>query len=1080
MNKQYGMKLLSLVALSLLLAVGAYGQLITAEGRVTDANSHDPLPGVSIINMTTKKGIGLTDGAGHFSVKVAEGTTIGFHFIGYNDYNIPAAAGPLDIALKPSATSLKEAVIVGYQERVKETVTGSVAVIPGEDLQNVPVSDVTELLQGKVPGLNVQNVTGAPGFRGSVSIRGISNLNINGSGDQTYLESSSPLLIIDNVPVDYDGGINQSMLQPGAATGPLALIPPNDIESIEVLKDAQATSLYGSRGANGVIIITTKKGNSKVPVIDINGSAFMNFAPALRPTWGGQLERHFRINSILNTSYSLAEARQQLAGAQFLTDSLNPFYNQATDWQSLFYQTTTNVNSNVQVSGGDRTLNYKANLGYQLNQGVIKNTGFNRYSLNLQLNIQPNTRLRVSGAVFAALGQKQRGNGGGLTGNGAGNAFTSSLLPGPAHFIDIPEYSGYENNIDNNNTVNIRSYVNVDYELFHNFRINSSTSYDYYTDTRDFFKQAFTNDDKTEIYGFTSHRDQLDTRNGLNYNFSSDPTSVENGHNLLVSVFNEVNTRSNLDHIRDMRNGPSDAYWGPRGYSPRFYKGNFWYRPEEINDNGTQISSKFHAVSWAGIISYNYKTKYNIDLSYRLDGSSQAGVNNPYTENPSVGFRWNFGKENVMKELNWLDYGSIRLTYGFNSRSAANIANSLGTYQSFSPYNNIPAIVPNFDLMPNPSIQAEKSYQYNFGLDLSLFKGRLQLTYDTYFKKTFNLLRDMYLPDMTGYARVQINGAAIANFGHEFILTGHPIQHANQQAFQWTISVNGAINHGILTQLPDGLQQYRYQQGQPYWQSLILKVGRTPISNYLYHTSGIYQSTDDVPVDPIRGIRYKAFAGNGLQYLQAGDPIWTDVNGNYALEGDNDYLVTGNPADPVVTGGMMNTFSFKGFTLNVFCSYLLDRSIVSNALSARVRRLQFPWELDHPLGHTTPGPVNIYDLDKLNYWRGPGDVDAETPAVADIYHGHLVDPNRTDQDLWQQDGSYFKINQITLSYRFPQLPFMKRWGMRFLNVYCTLYNVGIFSPFDGPNPETVTNLGKDDINGYPAAKSFTIGFNTQF
>lgn len=1081
MTNRYTMKRTVFLLPLMLFSVLAYAQqTITMKGKVTDAVTHDALPGVSIINMETKKGIDLTDATGNYSVSVPVGTSIEFRFIGYKDRVVKVSRATMNVILSPASNTLKETVIVGYQQRVKETVTGAVSVISGKEIRDVPVSSVEELLQGKVAGLNVQNNSGAPGFRGSVSIRGISELNISGNGDQSYLESNSPLLVIDNVPVDYDGGISQSMLQPGAATGPLALIPPDDIESIEVLKDAAATSLYGSRGANGVIVITTKQGNSPTPIIDVNAGVFFNFPPQLRPTWGGNLERSFRINSILNYSKDLTTARNTLAGAQFLTDSLNPFYNNSTDWQGLFYQTTMNVNSNVQISGGNRQLNYKANLGYQLDQGVIKNTGFNKYNLNMQLNIQPNPRLRISGQIFAALGQKERGNGGGLTGNGAGNAFTSSLLPGPSHFVGIPQYAGSQNNVDNNNTVNVRSYVDVDYELIHNLRINSTTSYDYYTDTRDQFQQAFTNNEMTHLYGFVGHRDELDSRNGINYNYSTDPTSVENGHNILVSLFNEINVKTDIEHIRDVQNGPSDFYWGPRGYSPRFYPGNPWNDAAGINDNGTSTSTDYHAISWAGIISYNYKTKYNVDLSYRLDGSSQAGVDNPYTTNPAIGFRWNFNKENLFRRLNWLDFGSIRVTYGLNSRAAATLANSLGTYQIFSPYNNSPAIAPNFDILPNPSIESEKSYQYDFGVDLGLFKGRVTLTYDTYFKNTFNILRDLYLSDITGYTRVQVNGSAVVNYGHEFTLTVRPIMSPDQRNFQWTISVNGAINHGVLTKLPGGAQFYRYAQGAPTWQEFALKVGRTPISNYLYQTTGVYQSTSDVPVDPVRGVRYKSFRGNGLQYFQAGDPIWTDVNGDYALDDADDNVITGNPADPVLTGGIINTFSYKGFSLNVFCSYLRDRSILNNAVAARIYRLQVPDQLQIPDGSSAAGPVNVYDLSKINYWVGPGDVGATYPAIGEVYHSTQVLPNRLDQTLFQENGNYFKINQITLNYNFNSLGFMKKMNMNFLRVYCTVYNVAIFSPYSGPNPETVSDLGRDDINGYPASMTFALGFGTQF
>ncbi|HVI48120.1 MAG TPA: SusC/RagA family TonB-linked outer membrane protein [Chitinophaga sp.] len=1065
-----------LTLITLLLTVGYLSaQNISIKGRVTDAATREGLPGVTIIDTRNNKGLGLTDPQGHFTINIAAGTTVQFRYIGYRTETVKADKAVMNITLTAENKSLKEAVIVGYQKRTKETVSGSVSVISGKDLQDVPVSSVQELLQGKVAGLNIQNNTGAPGFRGTMSIRGISQLNVSGSGDQAYLATNNPLLVIDNVPVDFDGGISQSMLQPGAATGPLALIPPEDIQSIEIMKDAQATALYGSRGANGVIVVTTKRGNSPTPLIDINSSVFVNLPPKLRPTWGGNLERWYRINSILENSRDIQDARNKLAAAQFLTDSLNSFYNNSTDWQGLFYQTTTNTNNNVQISGGNMKMNYKANFAYQMNQGVLKNTGFNKYSLNMQLNMQPNRRLRIGAQLFGALGQKQRGNGGGLTGNGAGDAFSSSLLPGPSRFVGNPKLDGYSNNIDDNNTVNIRGFLDVDYEVINNLRINSTTSYDYYTDTRDRFSQSFANNNQTGLYGFVGRHDELNTRNGVNYNYSSNRLDIEKGHNVYASVFSEINIKTDNQHVRDVRNGPNDFYWGPRGYSPRFYPGNPWNDANGVNVNGTPVSFLYHAASWAGFLSYNYRTKYSLDLAYRLDGNSSAGINNPYTKNPSIGFRWNFSKENFFRKLNWIDYGSIRVTYGVNSRPTATILNSLGVYNAYRNYNNSAAITPNFNVMANPGMEPEKSSQFNFGVDLGALHGRLEIIYDTYFKRNYNIVRDLFLPDATGFGKVQMNGGALVNYGHEISITGRPVVHLNPRGFQWTVSVNAALNQGLLTELPGGKQFYLQIDNNTY-QSTALKVGRNPLSNFLYENQGVYRTTDDVPVDPIRGVRYKAFLGSGIQYFQAGDPIWRDLNGDYNL-GAADYVIMGNP-DPLVTGGFNNTFSYQNISLSVYCSYLIKRSIMNNAIAARIWRLQYPDKLSSD--GTAAGPVNIYDLSLINFWKKPGDVATHPADVGSFYHDALVAPNRLDQSLYMEDGSYFKINQITLAYAFRDLGFMKKMKLRLLRAYLTAYNVAMLTRYSGPNPETVTSLGRDDINGYPAARSFTFGIGAQF
>ncbi|NLR57325.1 SusC/RagA family TonB-linked outer membrane protein [Chitinophaga polysaccharea] len=1084
MNKRYIIRLICL----LLLLAGSRSmvyaqQAVTIKGRVTDATSREGIPGVTIIDIKNNKGLGVTDASGRFTITADPDKSIQFRYIGYRFETVKIGkATVLNVILSAENKSLKEAVIVGYQKRTKETVSGSVAVISGKELQDVPVSNIQELLQGKVAGLNIQNNTGAPGFRGTMSVRGVSQLNVSGSGDQAYLTSNNPLLVIDNVPVDFDGGISQSMLQPGAATGPLALIPPEDVQSIEVMKDAQATALYGSRGANGVIVVTTKKGNSPTPIIDVNSSLFINLPPKLRPTIGGNLERRYRISSILQNAMSIDDARDILSqigslkstdGSQFLTDSLNPFYNNSTDWQGLFYQTTLNTNNNVQISGGNVKMNYKANFAYQMNQGVLKNTGFNKYSLNMQLNMQPTPRLRIGAQLFSALGQKQRGNGGGLTGNGAGNSFTSSLLPGPSKFIGNPQLDGYENNVDDNNTVNIRGFLDVDYELLSGLRINSTTSYDYYTDTRDRFNMSFSNNNATGLYGFVGRHDELNTRNGVNYSYSTNKRDQEKGHNIYASVFSEINLKSDDQHVRDVRNGPNDYYWGPRGYSPRFYPGNPWNNASEVNVNGTPVSYVYHAASWAGFLSYNFRTKYSIDLAYRLDGSSAAGINNPYTKNPSVGLRWNFNKENLMRQWSWLDYGSVRVTYGVNSRPSATLLNSLGVYKGTGAYNNSTSIIPEFSVLANPSMEPEKSSQFNFGVDLGLFKGRVEIIYDTYYKNNYNIVRDNFLPNSLGYDKIQVNGGAIVNYGHELALTVRPIVHVNPQAFQWTVSLNGAYNDGVLTKLPGGSQFY-LNKDDAYNQGIALKVGRNPQSNYLFQTLGIYNSTADVPVDPVRGVRFKAGGG----FLQAGDPIWKDLNGDYSLT-DADYVIMGNP-EPKLVGGFNNTFSYRNFSLSVYCSYLYDRSVLNNAIAARINRLLYPYVQYTPSSAGVQGPVNLYDISLIDYWKANGGNATHPAIVSSFYRDAMVQPNRLNQSLYMEDGSYFKINQISLAYQFRGFDFMKKLRLRLLRAYFTAYNVAMFSKYTGPNPETVTSLGRDDINGYPNARSFTIGIGAQF
>lgn len=1079
MIKRYVLKLLFPLCLLLLQIMPALGQTpIPVSGRVVDSETGEGLPGVAIIERSTDNGLTVTDENGNFSVNLSQPGSLIFRFLGYEEVisRFNKAVSGTSIEMSPSYNTLDQAVVVGYQTRTRETVTGAVTVVSGDELKDAPVSSVQELLQGKVAGLNIQNNTGAPGFRGTVSIRGISQLNISGSGNEAYLQSNNPLLVIDNVPVDFEGGVTQDMLQPGAATGPLSMIPPDDIESIEILKDAQATALYGSRGANGVIVVTTRRGNSPVPRININSAVFLDLPPALHPTWGGGLERDYRVRAILNNSRSPEAARDLLSQLPILTDSLNPFYNNSTDWQTLFFQQTVNTQTNLQVSGGNPQLNYKANLGYNMQQGIIKNTGSSKYSLNMQLNMQPSPRLRINTQLFSALEQKQRGNGGGLTGNGVGNQFLSSLYPSPSYFASSPQFEGYENNLDDNNAVNIRGSLDAEYELIPGMRLTSITSYDYWTDTRDQFRPAFVNNNKTYLYGFLARRDELNSRNGISYNFSTTPDDLDQGHNILANVFTEINIRTVEDHFREMSNGPSDFYWGPRGYSPRFYPGNDWDDPDGTNTNGVQTTFRRHALSFAGMLSYNYKTKYVVDLSYRLDGNSESGIDAKYAVNPSIGLRWNFFKEPWLQSLHWLDYGSLRLSYGKNSRPTASLANSVGLYTVYGRnYNNSTAVVPDFGLQANPYIETEKSMQYNFGAELGFLQGKIQLTYDTYYKETYDIVREMPLPSETGFNNVVLNGASIANFGHELMINLRPITSTDSRGFNWSINLNGALNDGVLLKLPKDLPLYIHNEGAPFYQEVAFQVGNNPIANFIYETQGVYPSTSDVPVDPVRGIRYKAFKGNNVNFFQGGDPIWKDLNGDYALDDADDNIITGNP-DPRFTGGVGTTLQYKGFSLNVFASYLKKRTLLNNAMSDRLYQMRYLSDI----ANTNESRGNMYDLDRLDIWEREGDI-AKYPSYANYWHMEQTIPYRRDQTLFQEDGSYFKINQVTLSYTVnPEADLMRKFDIKLFRAFVTAYNLAMITGYQGANPETVSALGRDDRTAYPAALRFSLGVAMEF
>ncbi|MDQ0109068.1 TonB-linked SusC/RagA family outer membrane protein [Chitinophaga terrae (ex Kim and Jung 2007)] len=1035
-----------LLAMLLLTTVAQAQQpKITVTGTVSDKESTEAMIGVGIMEVIgkTSKVIGVTDAKGNFSVQVSPEASLTFRFVGYREYTAKIGTyRRLDVRMSIRENKLTETVIIGYQTKTRELTTGSSVVISGKDLQDVPVSNVEQLMQGRVAGLNIQNNTGAPGGRGMIAIRGLSNITVTGSGSNSFLTPTSPLYVIDGVPIDADANFTYGFQTPGPGVSPLSLIPPEDIQTFEVLKDAQATALYGSRAAYGVIVITTRRGSSKVPVVRYTGNFFMNTPPELRATIGGNMERQIRIKEIMqNGTYA---DWQRISQTPFLSDSLNPYYNSSTNWQGIFYRTTYNQTHNVNISGGDPTFNYKTDLSYYHENGIIRNTGFDRYSINTNMNYQPTPKLKVFAMLNTQVGNRKLGSGNGLLQTGvASNGQSSSLLPDPSFFLTTSDMLGALEVQNNNKTLNITSSIDASYQLIDGLSLGSSVSYTYASNTSDKFVPAAANNDYSQVEAYDDRNFTLYNRNSITYY-----KSINKKHNFTVMGFNEIYNRGMQARVIRQDKMPNDQYQGPLGYGKEGSNGG------GLLDNFSQG----HTASFAGTFSYNYMQKYILDASYRMDGTSATGFKDPYSKNPSIGLRWNFSKEKFLENSsNWLYYGSLRGSWGQNIVPMADLFAIYGAYGPRGTYNGNPRIGTDFGQMPNPDLKPTTTTQYNGGVEAGFFKGRLEMVFDVYYKSVLNLLRSKPLPDITGFNSVITNETSLVNYGYELSLTFRPLPPTNP--VQWSISVNGALNKDILTRLPgDARQLIQTDQGQ----YTVFRVGRNSLSNYLLTTKGVYGNFDDVPVDPATGLRYRADNGT---FFKAGDPYWEDRDGNYILDA-NDYTIAGN-SQPLVTGGMQSMLTYKGFSFNMNASFTAKRDILNDALVQRMQYLGQPFD-----------QRSIVDFNSINYWKAYGG-NARYPNPFDYTRAGAINPFRGDQTLFQEDGSYFKINTITLGYTLNKY-ITERFGLNTVRFYLTCNNVKTFSNYSGPNPENVSSLGRDQSNGYPIARSWNFGLNVQF
>jgi TonB-dependent starch-binding outer membrane protein SusC len=1028
---------------------------ITVKGVVKEKDSQVAKAGVTISTGKPLRSIGTTNSDGNFSVTVKVGAQLVFSHIGFevSSKTVLASTDDLEILLAVKGNPMQEVVVQGFKSKSRETSSGSSTVVSGKILQDVPVSNVIELLQGKVAGLNIQNNNGSPGGMGTINLRGLSSITISSDG---YLTPTSPLFVIDGIPVDLNTNYEYGFQGGGPGINPLSLIPAEDIEQMDVLKDAAATSQYGSRGAYGVILVTTKRGQSKVPVVQYSSSFFVKSPPKLRQVIGGQDERMKRINSILAYDTSASAAQALINLTPFLSDSLNPYYNNATNWQDYFFRTTYNQQHNLSIMGGDRTFNYKTNLNYYNENGIVENTGFKRYSLSMNALYQPVDAFRMVVNLSSQLGQKQNGSGVGLIQTGvAQGASTSSLLPPPSLFSENNAALATAKISNNNKTANVSSSLDLQYEPIKGVRFTNLLSYNFQSGTADNFTPSFLSNGSSKSYSYNDRTYTLYNRSTINF-----IKTIREVHNLSGYVFNEINSYGFKASAVQLVQTANDQIQGPLGYNSSASGGGTLNNIKDTRQHGYGAS-----------FSYNYKLKYVADFSYRFDGLSTNGPSQGYSQNPAVSVRYNFGKEKFFDKAKWLSYGSVRGSWGRNIKPTGSIFDVYGKYIVGSAYNNNPTVAIDYGTVPNTNFLPETQTQSNIAVELGLFNNALETTFESYYRSLDNQVMDISLANINGFSTLQTNAVSMVNYGFEWSAKLRLFK--PNKPFQSTISVNGALNRDVLTQLPNGLRQMTKNITDAGGSvPVVYKIGRNSLSNLLYYTQGVYQSSASVPVNIATGLRQQLGNVNGY-YFQGGDPRWTDVNGDYVID-ENDLLPLGNPV-PRITGGIYSTNSYGNFQLNINASYTLLRDVLNSSMASKFQNYTNPTALSA-----------LLPIDNFNYWKPTtaggkfdGTANATYPNPFDFRRAGTLQPFRTNQTLFLEDGSYLKINNIVLAYNVNR-KLIKRYGMSSLRFTLTANNVYTFSNYSGPDPELVTALGRDISGGFPNARSYAVGLNVQF
>ncbi len=994
--------------------------IITVTGTVYDIDNKEPLIGVNIL--IKEKNIGTaTDFDGNFSLEVEKGSTLVFSYIGYNEKEIIAQNATLGIIyLASDAKQLEEVVVVGYGTQKRSDLTGALSSISAEEIKALPATGLDQALQGRAAGVQVTQNSGAPGGGVSIRIRGIGSTL-----------SAEPLYVIDGIPVVNDNQGSSSNFGEldggGQNSNALNTINPSDIESIEILKDASATAIYGARAANGVVLISTKRGAT--------GKSSIN------------LETYFGVQELARTIpvLNLQEYAAYYADVGFepIEEFLRPeLLGEGTDWQDAVFRQATTQNYQLTVSGGSEKTKFALSGGYNFKEGIVVGSDFSRLSAKINLDHSFNDRIRV-GNSFLVSRTKENIT---FNDNSSGVVFTALLavpnapvrnadgsFAGPQEEItlafDNPVARALETQ-DINTKTRILSNIYAEIDLFPWLKYRTEFGTDLiYSNHNTFFPQF----ERGNFFG----------RSGVRRNLSNSVFWI-NKH--LLTFNKTIAEKHNLTALAGFEAQEGTFEWL---FASRDNLVTNDLQQLSLGDAGQQQNNggagHWALVSYFGRFNYGFDDRFLLTGTVRVDGSSRFGPNNRYGVFPSAAFAWRLSNEPFIKSIDAIDNLKIRIGVG----SVGNQEIGLYSYSANLRSINVALgdqLVTGFapDNIANPDVRWESSFQTNYGIDLGLFKNRVELIVDYYVKEANGMLLPALIPLTAGSLNAPfVNIGEIVNRGVELTLN---TQNTTGK-FSWRTGINFSVNrnevlslgsNGNLIGVIQRLPVTRTEEGQPISQF------------YGYVTDGIFQSQAEVAES--------AFQQDGTR---AGDIKFRDLNSDGVIN-DLDQTFLGSP-HPDFTLNMTNNIEFKGIDFSIFF-----QGVFGNEILNLVRR-----DIEGMAGLANQSRV-VIDRSR------PGMPDDEVPRAT----GPDPNSNRRISSRFIEDGSFIRLKNISLGYTFPK-DWMRQAGIENIRAYISAQNVYTWTDYSGYDPEIGSFNQNPLINGvengrYPISRSFTVGLNATF
>lgn len=1040
---------------------GTIRQQLNITGKIRDEKG-EPLPGVSIRVKNNQQFFAVSDTEGNYRIQVPDQESVlVFTFIGYSTYERKVSNDrTINIVLKEQNKGLDQVVVIGYGTTTRGDLTGSVGQVKMDDLLKAPVGSFDEALAGRIAGVQVTSADGQPGVTMDITIRGANSLT----------QSNAPLYVIDGFPIeDMDN----------------ASINPEEIESINVLKDASATAIYGSRGANGVIIIETKKGKAGKPVITINSS--LGFQ---------QTQKRMEMMSpyeFVKYQLEISELQSNFVAKQLYTPADLPTTNalydpngrtledyrnmKGTDWQDLIFRNSLMQNHNLAIRGGNEATKYSISGSVFDQAGIILNTGSRRYQGRLSLDQTISKKLKVG--LTANYSENLRY--GQTVNEGGGNSFTSYVLYRAWAYrpvsgnpnVDLTEFDDDPDNTNTsdirinpvvssnneykkNNSTNFLSNAYVEYNILKNLKLKSTASIRNSKNRLDLFYNSKTPKGSSlntaNNQGVNGSFQYIENRGWSNENFLTYNNTYKRYHRInLMGGFSYQENKNELFGFSTQKipNEELSIYGLDEG------------TPYLSDSNGGEYS----LMSFFSRVNYSYKSKYLFTATLRADGSSKFIKGKQWGYFPSAAFAWNMEKENFMKAFTAISSSKIRMSYGVTGNNRIGNYDYLPNYgmplaYSYSFNNGTPTQGIVVESMGNPELKWESTEQVDIGYDLSLFKNRVGLTVDFYRKITRDLLLNADMPITSGFASAYKNIGTIRNMGWEFSLNTVNIQ---SKSFTWESNFNISFNRNKVLKLTDNQNSIytNMRIGSNISPLYVTRVNYPAGLFYGYIFDGIYQEEDFDSPAPGAYVLKNNIPDNGNSGVQPGHIKYKDLNGDGTID-DNDMTVIGSGL-PTHIGGFSNNFSYKGFNLNVLLQWSYGNQIYN------ANRLIFDGNY-----------INMFGVNQYATFS-----DRWTPENRSNTHfklgGHGPAGFQSTRVL--EDGSYLRLKTVSLGYSIPA-NIIRPLALKSLNVRVSAQNLLTFTNYSGMDPETsvrnsVLTPGYD-YSAYPQARTITFGLNATF